>query len=257
MLDIISTVLPRAQRVMLGCLDDLDVFTTNLNEIDALGSLPTTLSTMTMAFADKMLNASGAGVAIRRLACLLAKSSVLCMSFSFDISIYSHEWNKPAMLLGNAYGEEDVVVALLLTSLVLAKVSNLVTLDVTGANFDEVGVMNAIIAALSATLTTLRDCQQVPSLQSLYIEPKIIFEREKLTVLAQDAIPELRGLARLNTLAHVAWDLTAEVDSFLTALADAVPNLFVLDLSRNQKLGDGIVDQLVPSSNTATSGVWS
>ncbi|KAJ3358358.1 Signal peptidase complex catalytic subunit S11A [Allomyces javanicus] len=150
--------------------------------------------------------------------------------------------------VGNAYGNEDVVVAQLLTSLAVAKVPNLVTLDVTGANIDQRDVTNAIVAALSATLTTLRLVQyyprrpdpedarhlcavfqaiasKYPRLQSLHVEPKILFERNELTVLARDAIPELCGLANLSTLALVAWDLTAKVDSFWAALADAVPNL--------------------------------
>ncbi|KNE72506.1 hypothetical protein AMAG_16549 [Allomyces macrogynus ATCC 38327] len=319
-LDLISPMLPHAQRVLLGCLDDLDVLEAILDEIDALGGLPETLATAETHFADKMLAASGADVPIRRLARLLTNSRVRDLSLSFDISIYSREWNKPFVLsasqwlmnhglppslttlrldglwgphldgsdmitpytvgwpvslrhfhlkVSKAYGNESVVVTQLLTSLAVAKVPNLVTLDVTGANFDQRDVTGAIVGALSATLTTLRLVQyyprrpdpedarhlcavfqaiasKCPRLQSLHVEPKILFERNELTVLARDAIPELCGLANLNTLALVAWDLTAEVDSFWAALADAVPNLLVLDLSRNQIIDDGIVDQLMP-----------
>ncbi|KAJ3358150.1 Signal peptidase complex catalytic subunit S11A [Allomyces javanicus] len=298
-LDLISLVLPRAQRVLLGCLDDLDVLEAILDEIDALGGLPETLATAETQFADKMLAASGADVPIRRLARLLTNSRVRDLSLSFDISIYSREWNKPFVLsasqwlmnhglppglttlrldglwgphldgsdvitpytvawpvslrhfhlkVGNAYGNEGVVVAQLLTSLAVAKVPNLVTLDVTGANIDQRDVTDAIVAALSATLTTLRLVQyyprrpdpedarhlcsvfqaiasKCPRLQSLHVEPKILFERNELTVLARDAIPELCSLANLNTLALVAWNLTAKIDSFWAALADTVPNL--------------------------------
>ncbi|KAJ3358151.1 hypothetical protein GGF32_000723 [Allomyces javanicus] len=278
------------------------------------------LSTLGMYFTDEMIVETGADVAIRRLARVLAKSSVRELCVSFDISLRSREWNKPAVLrasqwlmnhglprglmtlrldglwgpyigggeeippytvawpvslrhlylnLGHAYGNESVVVAQLLTSLATAKVPNLVTLDVTGANFDQSIVAHAIVAALPATLTTLRLAQyyprhpkpedtehlcpvfhaiadKCPRLQSLHVEPKILFERNELAVLARDTIPLLRAMTNLTTLALVAWDLTAADRSFWVALADAVPHLLVLDLSQNQNLDDGVVNQLEP-----------
>ncbi|KNE72504.1 hypothetical protein AMAG_16547 [Allomyces macrogynus ATCC 38327] len=251
---------------------------------------------------------------------VMSNSSVRELCVSFDISLRSREWNKPAVLrasqwlmnhglprglmtlrldglwgpyigggedippymvawpvslrhlylnLGHAYGNESVVVAQLLTSLATAKVPNLVTLDVTGANFDQVIVADAIVAALPATLTTLRLAQyyprrpkpedtehlcpvfhaiadKCPRLQSLHVEPKILFESNELAVLARDTIPLLRAMTKLSTLALVTWDLTAADHTFWVALADAVPHLMVLDLSQNQNLDDGVVNQLEP-----------
>ncbi|KAJ3370523.1 hypothetical protein GGF31_004114 [Allomyces arbusculus] len=233
----------------LGSLDGLDVFEAILDEVALFSPLPTSLSTMGMYFTDEVIVETGTDAAIRRLARVLGKSNVRELCVSFDVSLRSREWNKPAVLrasqwlmnhglprglktlrlnwlwgpyigggeeippntvawpvslrhlylnLGHEYGNESVVVAQPLTSLVAAKVLKLVTLDVTGANFGSSIVADAIAAALPATLATLllaqyyprrpkpNDTEHVcpvfhaiadkcPQLQSLHVEPKILF----------------------------------------------------------------------------------